>query len=135
MRHLHFISALLVVGLILLCLESQATPADEVPPDLAGKYRCEGQDLNGEKYTGEVTITKNGETYELEWNVTYEQAGQMKYAGVGLLTDNILSASWEGHPRAAVMAYKVGKNGGLSGRWTILGNRKTTTEQLTRVKR
>jgi hypothetical protein len=114
---------------------SQPTKGDETPPDLAGKYRCEGRDFDGDKYSGEVTITKNGDTYLLEWDVTFEKAGGSKYAGVGLLTDNILSASWEGQTKAGVMVYRVAKNGELNGRWTIRGNKETRMEKLSPVKR
>jgi len=130
-----FVYALCVVGLMFLYPAAQPTRGDEPPPDLSGKYRCEGRDFSGDKYTGEVTITKNGDTYLLEWDITFEQAGGSKYVGVGLSTDTILSASWEGQTKAGVIVYRVAKNGELSGRWTIRGNKETRMEKLRPVKR
>jgi hypothetical protein len=135
MRQSRVIHALVVVGLVLLGPITQPAQAAEVPAELAGKYRCEGEDFSGDTYSGEVTITKHGDTYLIEWDVTFKKAGRSKYVGVGLLTDTILSASWEGQDKAGVMVYKVDKSGDLAGRWTIRGNKETRAEKLTRIKR
>jgi len=103
-----------------------------LPADISGRYQCQGRDFDGDSYAGTVVISKVGEVYTIQWDVTFvNRQTRSQYKGVGILTDNVFSANWEGGNLAGVMAYRLAPSGVLTGRWTISGNRDTRSEVLT----
>lgn len=126
-------SAALFAALVI----APAAVADDKPaadpdkaPNVVGKYDCAGEDVSGAKYTGTVTVKKTGDAYAVEW----ELADGQTYVGVGVLTGRTLSVSWLNRRLVGVMAYTVGKDGTLSGTWSVLGDPKgrVATEKLTK---
>ncbi len=98
------------------------------PPGLNGTYQIvEAQaDDMGDKYSGTLVITSNGEIYYLIWNLDDGSA----YTGVGLLDGNYLVAAWG--PEAGIMSYDI-KGNELLGHWAGIGANKARVENLVRM--
>lgn len=100
----------------------------EGPPGLNGTYQIKnghGSD-NGDRYSGTVEIRKNGEVYDLTWDVD----GYV-YKGVGILKGNVLTAGWG---KTVGAAYYEVKGDQLFGRCAYLDQPKAGVENLARVK-
>lgn len=116
-------------------LAAPVPPAPDAAPDVAGHYRCAGKDFDGDSYEGEVSIVKDNDVYHMSWRVTFRQKGaSAPYRGVGLVTDRVLSAVWATPGLAGAMGYRVGKDGTLTGRWTLPGKNTLGTETLTPIR-
>lgn len=94
--------------------------ADLNPDDLSGRYR--GQ---GENYTADVTIRKNGERYSIEWKLD-----SALYAGIGIREGNVFSASFGAADQAGVAVYRIEREQ-LVGRFTAPNMSGLSTETLT----
>lgn len=99
------------------------------PGQLEGSYRITGTNPGGKGgYTGELTIRKTGDTYQLKWTIP----GSRPYYGVGLKVGDSLHVGWGvGSETYAVISYDF-KNGGAEGVWTVGGSRKTAKEDLSK---
>jgi hypothetical protein len=99
--------------------------------EITGLYSCTGADPAGANYDGTVVISRRGEAYRVEWTI----AGQ-KYAGIGLLSDGVLSATWvtRNTNSGGVVAYKVKENGQLVGKWVDTSGSRIISEILTPVR-
>ncbi len=93
-----------------------AKPATAVEPTVEGSYRVEGLNPDGTPYTGTLDLQKKGEIFSAMW-----QAGDIKFSGVGLKEDSVLSVTYfpKAKPRAAVYKISPGK---LDGRWIAYGD-------------
>jgi hypothetical protein len=70
----------------------------------------------GAAYTGNVTITRSGEVYRLDWSIP----GSPPYFGVGLEVSGWLAVGW-GSGSSGVVVYRV-SGGQLSGKWASIGS-------------
>ena len=86
--------------------------------ELGGKYTVEGRDPGGQEYKGEAAVMKKGDTYQVFWVLGDNQA-----VGTGILTGDVFAVTYviRGVPAPGLAIYDVGKDGGLSGRFTMLG--------------
>lgn len=85
---------------------------------LVGSYSARGTNPNGSRYSGNVRIWTEGNTYRMRWDI----AGKV-YSGKGKLVGNTLTIDWGA---AYPVIYKVGKNGVLHGRWSKGGKGRET---------
>jgi hypothetical protein len=74
-----------------------------------GRYRVDGRNPNGSRYSGTVTIARNADRYQLSW-----QVGSTNYRGVGTLEKNLLKVDWGS---ATPVIYAVAADGKLTGLW------------------
>jgi hypothetical protein len=72
---------------------------------------AEAANLNGVPYDGAVTITSNGPRYKVKWNSTASTA-----SGIALPVGKKLCVAWSAE-NYGVVAYKIGADGTLKGRW------------------
>lgn len=88
--------------------------------DFSGSYQVEG-----DGYTGALTITKTGKGYRLEWSLD----DGSYYYGKGLVAGDVLGAVYSsGYGGAGVVAYKkTGKE--LSGLWCTAGGEALYSEK------
>lgn len=98
-------------GTILVAVLVLSVPASSFADDVAGKYNCAGKWVTGKEYSGTVTVTKRGESYELSWKL-----GADEFTGVGILDGDIFAAEYSGPNLAGVMLLKKSKDG-WSGKW------------------
>ena len=81
-------------------------------------------DLNGTSYEGAIKFSKRGAGYHLQWNTN---AGS--YQGIALKNGNNLFVGW-GNGIYGVAAYKINKDGTLSGKWMESKEGTAGTENL-----
>lgn len=81
-------------------------------------------DLNGTSYQGAINFSKKGAGYHLQWNTN---AGS--YQGIALKNGNNLFVGW-GNSTYGVAAYKINKDGTLSGKWMASEGNASGTENL-----
>lgn len=89
--------------------DSQGTvrnPAD----GLSGSYRIQGVNPNGSRYTGQVTVTANGDVYNFRWRISNGDT----FVGSGRLQGRIISVDWgQQYP----VVYRIDDDGTLRGTW------------------
>ncbi|MBK5199021.1 MAG: caspase family protein [Methyloceanibacter sp.] len=100
-------------------LEPVATvaAAEVAPPQ--GRYKVEGTSGDGSSYTGTVTITEQGNAYQLSWKV-----GDSNYRGKGTLDGNLLTVEWGS---ATPVIYALAEDGSLTGLWDAGHGEETLT--------
>jgi len=76
---------------------------------IVGTYTVQGQNPNGSTYRGTATISLNGSTVQMRWNIAGEQ-----FSGSGALVQGILTIDWGA---SEPVVYKVNPNGTLTGVW------------------
>ncbi|MBK7857996.1 MAG: hypothetical protein IPJ65_05100 [Archangiaceae bacterium] len=112
--------------LLLLCvvsLWSSQSFAKEPPKaapavDAAGTFAAKGANPGGKGgYEGTVTITKNGETYNVAWALP----GSPEYKGVAIMMDGTLGVGWGMGAAYGVVVYRV-SGGSLKGLWATSGS-------------
>jgi len=105
-----------LASLLMLAFAAPTCAADQVPV-LTGNYNCAGLNPGGGEYEGFVLITKNGDTYTMQWTVGKGE----KYTGTGIVTGDVLSATWRVGNTTGIASYKInadGPNITLKGYWT-----------------
>lgn len=105
---------IVILLLAVLLLVPAAGIAKKKQHDLTGTYKISGYNpgaaTSGEpNYTGKLIITQSGGAYLLDWKLGNKKTD---HAGVGIFSDGILSAGYNG----GVASYKVEKNS-LKGVW------------------
>ncbi|WP_433555793.1 toll/interleukin-1 receptor domain-containing protein [Pseudonocardia xinjiangensis] len=100
----------------------EASPGSVSASDLQGKFRVAGVDPTGRKYSGDVSVARNGETYTLEWTV-----GTRSYRGTGILTGDVIAVGWG--IATGVGRYRVTPSG-LVGTWAHPGGSNLGAESL-----
>jgi hypothetical protein len=108
-----------------------------VEEDITGIYMCEGENPDGGKYQGIVSIEKNGRAFTVTWLIG---RGGQPVSGVGVRNGNSLSASYVVRLNqgigVAVVGYRIENGRKLIGRYTALGGDGTVrTETLTFMKK
>jgi hypothetical protein len=91
-----------------LVLFSRAANGAVTPPE--GAYAVAGQNPNGTRYSGAVTISRQGNRYQFDWRV-----GQSAYRGTGTLDGNVLTVNWGS---ATPVVYSLSADGILRGLWS-----------------
>ena len=99
-----------------------ALPSLAFCADLAGYYKCVGQNPNGSKYEGFVKITPKGEGYSVKWTI-----GRSVYTGFGITGDGVFAVSLLNSP--GVVEYKVKHNGVLDGTWAMASEHPTISPE------
>ena len=90
-------------------LSLYARAASSAAPTPQGNYDVAGQNANGSRYRGRVSITPVGDRYRFDWRV-----GSSSYNGIGTLDGNVMVVNWgSGTP----VIYSVGSDGMLRGLW------------------
>jgi len=117
-------------------LATLALPLPSLAAEVEGRYRIDGRnpgDTAG-RYTGEVAVTRTGDTYQVAWIV-----GGQKSVGTGLRTGDILSVAY-GTPQAGGLAspsiavYQINPDGTLTGSFTLVGMKAKGLEAWTPAK-
>ncbi|MFD2182534.1 caspase family protein [Rhodoplanes azumiensis] len=73
-----------------------------------GRYRVAGRNADGSRYSGTLTLRREGDLYRLNWKVG------SSYQGTGRLDGNILTVDWGA---ATPVVYALGSDGRLTGLW------------------
>ena len=106
-----------------------AAPAGPTP-EIAGEYTIKGTNPGGGDYGGSLSIAKRGAVYQFAC-----KSGASSYNGVGVQTDSSVGVAFSSAAAGkgcSVAHYKVGADGGLSGRWGEWGIDNSGTETATR---
>jgi hypothetical protein len=90
-----------------------------------GAYAVTGTNPDGTAYEGALTIAPLGAAYHLTWD-----AGGAS-EGIALRNGDALAASY-GAATCGVVAYRVGRDGAMSGTWTAFGLDGVGTERAVR---
>ena len=77
--------------------------------NLAGTYKVEGRNTNGSRYSGQVTITVQGDVANFLWSIAGET-----YRGTGELKGTVLTVDWGAKDP---VIYQVNSDGSLDGTW------------------
>ncbi|MDX2264989.1 MAG: hypothetical protein NW215_08465 [Hyphomicrobiales bacterium] len=116
------------LGCLCVALIFSAQSAVAFQGDVTGDYLCEGRNASGGVYRGAVTIVRKGDVYLVDWRIGERDT----YKGIGVLTGDVLSVSYYGGI-TGVVAYAVGDNGVLEGKWAVLeGDGRVFQETLRR---
>jgi uncharacterized caspase-like protein len=101
--------------------EPVALAATEEADSPEGEYTVDGRNPVGQKYSGTVTIAKDGDGYSLSWEV-----GDSSYTGEGKLQGNLLIVDWAG---SSPIVYAIEDDGRLTGLWDAGKGEETLTPQ------
>jgi hypothetical protein len=105
-----------------VALISTAALADPV-----GRYTIRGTNPgSGSTYSGEVAVTKTGDTYRVVWNV-----GGQTYTGTGIGSDNFLAVSYRSGNETGLALYGRKSDGTWQGVWTYAGGNQIGTDLWT----
>jgi hypothetical protein len=88
-----------------------APPPARALPNIAGLYTVAGTLVNGQRYTGQVTIRGGGDNVKLEWRLTNGQT----YGGQGSMKGDIVTIDW-GDTHPVIYRFEPG-TGVLRGTW------------------
>lgn len=90
---------------------------------LDGLYQVTGTNPAGPAYSGTVAVSRNGETYIVEWKI-----GAQTFRGTGIVTGKTLSVGYNGG--IAVFTIETPKR--VEGRWAPQGGTRMGREVWTR---
>jgi hypothetical protein len=107
-------SGLLVAGALLIGPPALAQPV--------GTFN-----VAGEGYTGTVTVTQTGQTFDVVWRVQNQS-----FRGVGIFLNGVLSVGYTGEGQTGVALYRESQPGVWEGPWAFVGEQQTHTERWTR---
>jgi hypothetical protein len=96
-----------------------AAPGDVLLSD--GRYKVDGANPDGSRYSGTVKVTKQGERYRLEW-----QVGNTRYKGIGELAGKLLTVDWGS---VTPVIYALAPDGSLKGLWDAGKGEETLTSE------
>ena len=99
--------------------------------DVGGKYKVEGTNFDGSKYSGEAEVTiTSGTTCNIEWNT-----GGVTSSGICMRNDDAFSAAYVMKDGAVgLIIYKMKDDHSMEGIWTLSGKDGSGTEVLTMEK-
>ncbi len=104
-----------------------ALAASPAPAQRAGIYAMQGVGLDGEAYTGNVSLRPAGPS---TWHMVWSFADDEPITGMGIVQGDLLSAGYILDGVAGVAWYRIMPDGTLSGRWTAGDGSRTGTETL-----
>jgi len=85
--------------------------------DILGNYKAESVQVNGDKQTADVEISRLGDCYLVKWSKGILDA----YVGIGLRKGDTLSVCWVNQKQIGACLYQIEKGPRLVGVWTMLG--------------
>lgn len=91
-----------------------------------GTFDVQGIDDGGDPYTGTVTVTQTGQTYNVEWRVE-----DQSFRGVGIFADGAFSVGFTGEGVNGVAIYRRNASGVWEGVWAFVDQNETHTENWT----
>ena len=97
-------------------------PSGAALSDPVGHYMVRGTNPNGSSYTGEVLVTRTGQTFRVVWRI-----GRQSLSGRGLRPTKP-SRSYQAGGRAGIALYGRKFSGRWEGVWTVAGSRETGTD-------
>jgi hypothetical protein len=116
MKRGEFMRALFVAAALLWSVAT-AFAADPV-----GSYDVQGNNPDGSKYAGTVTVTQTGQTYRVVWKI-----GNTRYTGTAIGDKNFLAVSYQSGNESGLALY--GADGDdWKGIWTYSGGTKMGAE-------
>ena len=83
--------------------------------------------VTGDGYTGTVTVTQTGQTFDVVWTV-----GNQHFRGVGILQNGLLSVGYSGEGNTGVALSRETAPGIWEGPWAFVNEQQTHTERWTR---
>ena len=81
----------------------------------------------GDGYTGTVTVTQTGQTFDVVW-----QVGNQRFRGVGIFLNGVLSVGYSGEGHTGLAIYRESAPGVWEGPWAFVAENETHTERWTR---
>jgi hypothetical protein len=81
----------------------------------------------GDGYTGTVTVTQTGQTFNVVWRVQNQS-----FRGVGIFQNGVLSVGYTGEGQTGVALYREASPGVWEGPWAFVDEQQTHTERWTR---
>lgn len=96
--------------------QEHLTPLVGEEAQVASTYQIHGNDPDGARYTGMLTIEQHRDVYHLTWLI-----GDNTFYGVGLVWDAVLVSGWSRQPTCGVAAYRQLPDGTLIGRQAAYG--------------
>jgi hypothetical protein len=97
-------------------------PGGAAPP--AGAAPVGTFAVTGDGYSGTVTVTQNGQAYDVVW-----QVGNQRFRGVGILQNGVLSTGYTGEGHTGVALYRQTAPGVWEGPYAFVGGNQTHTER------
>lgn len=92
---------------------------------LEGKYKISGTNPGGQEYTGTLDISRSGSGYSFKWT-----AGET-FTGFGIRTGDDIAVGFGGN-KCSFVAYDIGSDGTLDGKWGSPGSNSVGTEKATK---
>jgi uncharacterized protein (TIGR03067 family) len=103
-------------GFSVVVLRKPKPPADE-QVEIAGRYRSESFEFNGQSVTSEVYIERRGDSYLM----SYRKDGKLVYIGTAIRRGDKLAMCWASAGQVGVSLYLIEKGPKLSGEGAPLG--------------
>ena len=95
--------------------------------DPVGRYSVQGTNPGKSSgYSGQVAVTKTGDTYRIVWNV-----GGQSYTGTGIGSDDFLAVSYRSGNETGLALYNRRADGSWRGIWTYAGGTQIGTDTWT----
>lgn len=111
-----------LVAAAAMALVGTAAMADPV-----GRYTVRGTNPgSGSGYSGQVAVSKTGDTYRIVWNV-----GGQTYTGTGIGSDDFLAVSYRSGNETGLALYNRKPDGVWQGIWTYAGGNRIGTDTWT----
>jgi hypothetical protein len=104
-------------------VEQSHAPSGAALSDPVGHYMVRGTNPNGSSYTGEVLVTRTGQTFRVAWRI-----GRQCFVGTGIAVEDSIAVSYQTGPRAGVALYGRKPSGRWEGVWAMAGSRETGTD-------
>ena len=103
------------------------SPTTITQNDISGTYTLEGTNFDGTAYTGEVSISGSGISYNLAWSIgqSQTQTGTADFDGTQLI------GRWHEGDYSGDIIYTLQPDGSFTGTWTADGYTGQGTETLT----
>lgn len=113
-------------------LAASTTFALAADGDVGGKYKVEGTNFDGSKYSGEANISiTSGTTCNIEWKTGADSAS----SGICMRNDDAFSAAYVMKDGSVgLIIYKMKDDHTMEGIWTLSGKEGSGTEKLTMEK-
>ena len=92
--------------------------------DPVGRYSVRGTNPNGSSYSGEVRVSRTGDTYRVVWDI-----GNQTYTGTGIGNDDFIAVSYRAGSQTGIALYGRKSNGVWEGVWTYAGGREIGTDR------
>ncbi|MBV9216075.1 MAG: hypothetical protein JO053_07860 [Acidobacteria bacterium] len=110
---------------------NSTTSTNSSSHNIAGDYKADGTNPNGQKYSADLKVTPHDDVYQFTW-----VSGKSSYDGVGVMTDNEVAVSFAGDGGSGkgcgVVLYKIASPGNMEGKIGYWGTNTMETETAVR---